>query len=168
MTETEFNWLLKYGKRTDNINGELIQVNQLPFCYIKWEFANLIKTDIITATKKGLDYLEIDYKYLDSRELKSIFLYLYDEILTKEGLIYHLEETYLKNVPDPDMIASGQHRLNDFNNLLTLYNLANEDVLKIDEVSKQPYQFLLDVQVMKKIQGEIQSNYHKIISNKKR
>lgn len=167
MNENDFKNWLEYGKRLTEIDDQPIQVTQLPFCYIKWEFADLMQKNIINTVKIALDHLNINYKSLSGKELSCVFLYLYDEIMTKEGVIYQLEETYLKGTPDPNMIAAGQNRLAPYNNLLTLFNLSNKDVLKIEEVSKMPYQMLLDIQSMQKIEGEIQSNYHKIISKKK-
>ena len=50
---------------------------------------------------------------------------------------------------------------------MTLFNLANRNILLIEEVSKLPYQMLLDIQTMNKLENEIKENYQNIILKKK-
>lgn len=168
MNENDFKNLLEYGKRKSIIDGQEIIITKLPFCFIKWQFSEFIEQgEMNKAVIKALKKLKIKHKALTSNDIVSIFLYLYDEICTKDGIIYRLEETYLSSTPDVNMIAAGQNKLSPFNNLMTLFNLANRNILLIEEVSKLPYQMLLDIQTMNKLENEIKENYQNIILKKK-
>lgn len=166
MNEKEFEYALKYGKRKSDVNNIDINILELPFCFIKWEFMQFANESFSKAVLKCLEYLKIESKSLKANEINAIFLYLYDEIITEKGIVYKLEKQFLSSDPDVDMIAAGQNRLTPFNNLLTLYNLANKDITKIDEVSKMKFSDLLDFQAMLKIQSEVQQRYQEIKINK--
>lgn len=167
MNEQEFKTFLEFGKRIDSVNDKKVDVLNLPFIFVKEEFQQIAENDIIEATKKALKYLKIDYNKLNNNELKGIFLYLYDELLTTKGIIYNLEQKFLSSNPDPLMIAAGQSKLAPFNNLMTIYYLANEDLTKMEEISLMPYSKLLDIQAMKNVQNQVQNRYNELLSKKK-
>lgn len=166
MTEEQFEYALKYGKRKSDVNNKDINVLELPFCFIKWEFMQLANESLQSSVLKCLEYLKIESKSLTIKEVNAIFLYLYDEIITEKGLIHRLEKQFLSSEPDVDMIAAGQNRLAPFNNLLTLYNLANKDYFVMKKLESEPYGTLLDLQAMLKTQSEVQSRYQEIKINK--
>jgi len=168
MTQQDFDNLIEYGKRCNIVNGKEIEVTQLPFKFIKWKFSQMIEQGLIhESVFKVLKYLKLDSNDLTSKQINSIFLYLYDEILTEKGLINQLEQKYLSSQPDANMIGAGANRLAPFNTLLTLYNLSNKDILKMNKIAKLPYQSLLDIQVMTKIENEVQSKYQELVLKKK-
>lgn len=158
---------IKYGKRINTIQDKFIDVRLLPYYFVKWGFLELANEDYLKATKKALEYLKLEYNTLDSRVLNSIFLYIYDQLLTENGIIYQLENEHLSSNHDPLMIVAGVNKLAPYNNLMTLYYLANEDVTKMEEVSKQPYHLLLDIQAFKNIQDKVNKVYQDLISKKK-
>lgn len=166
MNDSQLDYAIKYGKRKSDINNTEINILELPYYFVKWEFADTASIDIRKATIDALNLLKLDYKSLTNNELNSIFLYLYDALLTKEGLIYQLEQRYLSSIPDPNMIAAGQNELAPWSNLMTLFDLANEDITKMKEVSEMKYQEVLDVQAMLTKRRKIQDNYQRIISKK--
>lgn len=168
MTQQDFDNLIEFGKRSNIVNGKEIQITQLPFKFIKWKFSEMIEQGLIhESVFKALKYLKLDSNNLDIKQLNAIFLYLYDEILTEKGLINQLEQKYLSSQPDANMIGAGANRLAPFNTYLTLYNLANKDILKMNKIAKLPYQTLLDIQVMCKIENEVQSKYQELVLKKK-
>lgn len=166
MTEQDFKQALEYGKRKSDVDNKDINVLELPFCFIKWEFMQLANESFQSAVFKCLEYLKIESKSLKVNEINAIFLYLYDEIITEKGLIHRLEKEFLSSEPDIDMIAAGQNRLAPFNNLLTLYNLANKDYFIMKKLEDEPYGMLLDLQAMLKTQSEVQQRYQEIKLNK--
>lgn len=167
MTIEQFEQLKEFGKRKNEIKGVLIEVVKLPYIFIKGEFLSMINENKIKeSVKESLSHLNISHKDLTLKEIYAIFIYLYDEILTENGIINKLENEYLSSEPDVKMFSAGVSMLAPFNTHLTLLSLCKEMNMPIDEVAKKPYYELLDYQVALFRQSKVQENYQKILSGK--
>lgn len=167
MTTEQFEQFLEYGKRKNEVNGVQINVTYLPYIFVKGEFLSMINQNKIKeSVEECLKHLKINHKKLSIKEIYSIFIYLYDEILSEKGIINTLERDYLSSTPDPKMISAGVSMLNPFSTHLTLLSLCKEMNMPIDEVAKKPYYELLDYQVALFRQSKVQENYQKILSGK--
>lgn len=167
MTIEQFEQLKEYGKRKTDVNGIQLNVTLLPYIFVKGEFLSMISENKIKeSVLQTLDHLEIKHKSLSVSEIYSIFIYLYDEILTENGIINKLESEYLSRETDTKMISAGVSMLAPFNTHLTLLSLCKEMNMSIDEVAKKPYYELLDYQVALFRQSKVQENYQKIITKK--
>lgn len=169
MTLEEFEFLKEFGKRKKEVGGIDIDVTKLPFIFVKGEFLDLVQNDkVVESVTEALKHLSIKNKKLTSKEVLSIFLHLYDELLTENGIIYKLENEYLSSTPNPQMISAGVSMLQPFNNHLTLLSLCKELNMSFHDVSKEPYHFLLDVQVALFRQNKVKENYNNILLKQKK
>lgn len=169
MTLEEFEFLKEFGKRKKEVGGVNIEVIKLPFIFVKGEFLDLVQNDkVVESVTKALKHLSIKHKKLTSKEVLSIFLYLYDELLTENGIIYKLENEYLSSTPSPQMIAAGVSMLNPFNLLLTIRSLSKELNQNFHKTSREPYYFLLDFQVALMTENKVQVNYNNILLKQKK
>lgn len=160
--------LLNYGKRIDNYEGLKIDVTLLTYAYVKNDFFEMINEgDLSKLAKECLSQLfhltDAELSDLKDSYLLGVFVYLYDEILTEKGIIHRLESSFLKSKVDTKMIAAGQSKLDPYSYKHTLMSLAGGRILDMKEISLLPYGEILDIQVIKKIEGEIQQNYADIL-----
>ena len=168
MTAQEFEFLKEYGKRLSEINGKHIDVTQLPYIFVKSEFLHMVQNGkIIESVKEVLNKLDIPFKKLSVKQINSIFLHLFDEMLTSDGVINRNERNFLSSSPNPKMIAAGVKSLDPFNVHLTLLSLAKEMNMKVKEIEVLPYYELLDYQVALFRQSKVRENYNEIILKKK-
>lgn len=167
--EKDFDTLLKYGKRETKYKDRDIDVNRLSYSFVKKGFAemiedNKIRQPIIVALKQCFPNERIS-KLTDSYVL-GLFAFLYDELFTEEGTIYKQEKLLLSSKPDPKMIAAGQGLLDPFSYEHTLYHLADKRILDMKAIGEMPYGDILDLQVMKNREAQIQENYMKSLTKK--
>ena len=168
MTTEEFEFLKEYGKRKSEVNDIKIDVTQLPYTFVKLEFLSMIqKSQIKESVLKVLELLKIKSKTLNIKEINAIFVYLYDELLTENGVINKLENTFLKSNPDVNMISAGVNELAPFNTHLTLIDICKSLNMSFDKVCKKPYIYVLDVQVALFKQSKVKERYQEILSKKK-
>ena len=160
MTTEDFEFLKEFGKRLNEVNGVKIDVTQLPYTFVKLDFLLMINNNqIVESVKTTLEHLKISDKGLKLRDLLSIFWYLYDELLTENGTINKLENTFLSSNPDVDMIASGVNQLAPFNTYLSIKDLVPVLGINADEVGQKPYSYVLDWQVAIFRQNKVKENY---------
>ena len=160
MTTEDFEFLKEFGKRLNEVNGVKIDVTQLPYTFVKLDFLLMINNNqIVESVKTTLEHLKISNKGLKLRDLLSIFWYLYDELLTENGTINKLENTFLSSNPDVDMIASGVNQLAPFNTYLSIKDLVPVLGINADEVGQKPYSYVLDWQVAIFRQNKVKENY---------
>ena len=168
MTTEEFEFLKEYGKRKSEVNNVKIDVTQLPYTFVKLEFLSMIQQNQIKeSVLKVLELLKIKSKTLNIKEINAIFVYLYDELLTENGVINKLENTFLSSNPDVDMIASGVNQLAPFNTHLSIKDLVPILGINADEVGQKPYSYILDWQVAIFRQNKVKENYQEIKLKKK-
>ena len=168
MTTEEFEFLKEYGKRKSEVNNVKIDVTQLPYTFVKLEFLSMIQqSQIKESVLKVLELLKIKSKTLNIKEINAIFWYLYDELLTENGAINKLENTFLSSNPDIDMIAAGVNQLAPFNTHLSIKDLVPVLGINADEVGQKPYSYILDWQVAIFRQNKVKENYQEIKLKKK-
>ena len=168
MTTEEFEFLKEYGKRKSEVNNVKIDVTQLPYTFVKLEFLSMIQQNQIKeSVLKVLELLKIKSKTLNIKEINAIFVYIYDELLTENGVINKLENTFLSSNPDVDMIASGVNQLAPFNTHLSIKDLVPILGINADEVGQKPYSYILDWQVAIFRQNKVKENYQEIKLKKK-
>ena len=168
MTTEEFEFLKEYGRRKSEVNNVKIDVTKLPYTFVKLEFLSMIQQNQIKeSVLKVLELLKIKSKTLNIKEINAIFVYLYDELLTENGVINKLENTFLKSNPDVDMIASGVNQLAPFNTHLSIKDLVPVLGINADEVGQKPYSYILDWQVAIFRQNKVKETYQEIKLKKK-
>jgi hypothetical protein len=156
MEITDF--ILKYGIRSNTLNGK--QCKDLKLFSFK-----TIKIDLPDLLSKG-DFKGVAKKLLkinscNDNELINFVLWVKEDL----DLISKIENTNLSSPPDPDLIASGIHKLNELGIVATL-NSISEDVTKWKKIIKMPYIDVYYKMLLNKRISDVQKNYHKIQTEK--
>jgi len=151
-------FILKYGVRSNTLNGKKCNDLKLfTFKTIKIVLPELLsKGDFKGIAKKLLKVNECN-----DNELMSFILWVKDEL----ALINKIENVNLSSPPDPDLIASGIHTLNELGIVATL-NGVSEDITKWKKILNMPYIDVYYKMLLNKRIADIQKNYHKIQTEK--
>jgi hypothetical protein len=151
-------FILKYGVRSNTLNGKQCKDLKLfSFKMIKIDLPELLSKGDFKGVAKKL--LKIDSS--NDNELMSFVLWVKDELL----LINKIENANLSSPPDPDLIASGIHKLNELGIVATLNGLS-EDITKWNKIIRMPYIDVYYKMLLNKRIADIQKNYHKIQTEK--
>lgn len=157
--------ILKYGKASNTLGQwKSKPFIELPFGLVKIEVPNLLSNGKIQeAIEKILSIQYSDFKLNHSqKEIIAFTLWIREQL----DFIHQIETTYLHSEPEPELLASGVHRLDEFGALATIDHLAGGDLLKHKKIKVLPYFEVYQKLKLDKIQTEIKKQYEKIITEK--
>ena len=165
LTQEEFNFLLKNGKRS----SKLLNFDFESLIYCKWGFVKetlpdlFLKNDFeklffLMLKDRNKNWFLNDVQRIELKNAISFILWLIDEMKS----INELESQYLRSEPDIKMLQAGINKLDQFGLLNTLDNLAKGDILKYDAIRNTPYNVIFDKQYMEVTKSEIEKKLSKI------
>lgn len=158
--------IIRFGKSCDTVQGFKSKpfVN-LPFGLIKIELPDILvrgDLDEILTSVISPQNPQLNIKKIPINEKVAFVLWVREQML----FIQQIEKQYLSQEPDPELIASGVSRLDEFGVLVTIDHLANGNILNYEKIKNLPYYEVYQKLKLDKIQGEIKRSYEKIILKK--
>lgn len=157
--------ILRFGKASDKIGKwKSKPLIELPFGLIKIDIPELLRKgkaeDIVIKILKH-QYSDFELNYTQG-EIIAFVLWVKNQI----EFINKIENAYLHSEPEPELISSGVHLLDEFGVMVTIDNLAGGDILKYDKIKALPYFEVYQKLKMDKVHNEIKNRYEKIIIEK--
>lgn len=161
----DFDFILRFGKASDTLGKwKSKPLTELPFGLVKIEIPELLnrgKTEDVVIKILKHQYSDFELKHTQG-EIIAFVLWVKNQI----EFINKIENAYLHSEPEPELIASGVHLLDEFGVMVTIDNLAGGDILKYDKIKALPYFEVYQKLKMDKIQNEIKNRYEKIMTEK--
>lgn len=166
VTNIDLDFILKYAKSKNTIGKyEALPFIHLPYGIVKKDLPELLKQgDILKVVDLVMRVNNAGFNAEDYQENEIIPFILY--IKEQMEFIQKIELENLQSDPDPEMIASGINRLNEFGELVTIDNLAKGDILRYKAIEALPYFEVYQKLKLDKMQREIERNYQKIMEDK--
>jgi len=166
LTPTELQLLFRTASRSNQLFGKAIkELIYYPYKTVKIKLPKLLQnselTQIITLFFKDKGN---DIDKAKPSELFGFIVWIIDQL----EAIYRLENDYLTQPPDMDLLNAGVSELNQFNELNVIDNLAGGDILKWKKIEKMPYHMVFDKLHKNAVETKISRNYNKIITDKHR
>lgn len=165
ITQEEFNFLVKNGKRSSKLlNFDFDSLIHSSYTIVKEVIPDLLaKCDFemlfFEMLKDRSEHVFlIDVQNISSSEAMAFILWIIDELKS----INELESQFLRSDPDVKMLQAGINKLDKFGILNTLDNLAKGDILKYDLIRKLPYRTVFDKQYMEVTKSDIEKRLTKI------
>lgn len=165
ITEEDFNFLIKNGKRSSILfNFDFETIIYFSWGLIKEKLPELLtKGDLeqlffLMLKERGVNFFLIDVQRLELSEAISFYLWVVDELKS----IRDLESEYLRSDPDIKLMQAGISKLDKFGLLNTLDNLAKGDITKYDMIRNTPYNVIFDKQFLEVTKSEIEKKLSKI------
>lgn len=162
----DLNLMLKYGKPS-NIIGKYQSKPfiELPYGIVRKDLQAYQKQELLGETIELIMQCQFDdFKIAKASANEVIGFILW--IKSQQEFIKNIEEQNLQSEPEPEMLAAGIHRLNEFGIATTVEKIAKDWNMKPEEVEKVPYFKIYEKMKLDKIQGEINTAYQKIIEEK--
>ena len=153
--------ILKYGTRSNELQGKVAKpLQEYSFNKVKIKLPYLLEQGNFEEVAKCL----LKIKNVErNQNLINFVLWVKDELAE----INEREIKVLSSEPDIEMIQAGIHRLNQFGVVGTLESLST-NVLDWQKLKKLPYYDIFIKLFLNKTTNDIQKNYHKIITEKKK
>ena len=166
LTENQLQMLLKYGKASDAIGGFKSKAFiELPYGIIKKDVPALLKDDKVVEAIQLIMECQHDKFDFGNSSGNDVFGFLL-WILSQYEFIKQIESMNLNSDPEPEMLAAGISRLNEFGELSVIDNLANGNILEYDRIEALPYFKVYQKLKLDKVIREINKKYQKIIEEK--
>lgn len=151
--------ILEFGTRINELEGVKIEsLIHLPYKFVKQDLPKLIENsefEIIAEKIIGKEIIK------DKDKIINFALFVMDEVKK-----INENESVLSSIPEPEMIAAGIDRLENFG----IYGVARsltDDILKVNEILELPYSDVFMALYYNKTTNDIQKNYSEIIKKKK-
>lgn len=164
--EAEVSIILSNLKRTNFLFGEECKsLDAMPYKIVKKTIPELFKDNkfeeiiklIFWVTDEAIDKA-------DERELLSFILWVKDGL----EMISKYENDLLSSSPDIDLINAGINKLDMLGDLPLIDSLAGGDMEKWEAIESMPYHKVFKKMLLNKLNGEINKDYQKIISDKQK
>lgn len=166
VTQAQLDYIFKYGAGSNKLGKyECKKFTELPYGIVRKDMITLQKRDLHADAIQILlecQYPKVNLKGVTQTEIFDFMVY----IKKQQDKIFNMEKFYLKTDPDPHLIASGVHRLDEFGALATIHTLAMNDISKHPYVEGLPYYKVYEVLKLEKVQKEIQKAYAELIKPK--
>ena len=162
----DLNLMLKFGKLSNRIG----KYESKPFVHLPY---GLIKKDLPAYQKQELigesielimqnQFPDFEIKKASGNDVIGFLLWIKEQ----QEFIKNIEEANLQSDPEPEMLAAGIHRLNEFGIAPTVEKIAKDWNYTPEQVEKTEYFKIYEKMKLDKVQGEINKNYQKIIEEK--
>lgn len=153
----------RFGKRSDSIGGFRSKpLVELPYGLVRIDLPKIDDgLEQVQAVMQN-QFPEFDIKNHSGNEIMYFLLWLGEQV----GFISELEERFLSSDPEPEMLAAGVGKLNEFGAYATVDSLADGDILKHDAIMQLPYYAVYQKLKLDKVNREIEKAYQKIIAGK--
>ena len=158
--------MLKFGKASNKIGEyESKPFIELPYGIVKKDLPAYQKRELISESVElimQIQFPEFKIQNENANDVISFILWIKEQ----QEFLNEIEKINLHTEPEPEMLASGLQRLNDFGELVTIDALAKGNVLKYAEIQALPYFKVYEKLKLDKVNREIEKNYQKILEEK--
>ncbi len=166
ISQEQLTLMLTYGKSANRIGEfESKLFIELPYAIVKKELPALQNKEMITETVELImkhQFPEFNIEEASGNEIMSFLLWIKEQ----QEFIKNIEEANLQSDPEPEMLAAGINRLNEFGIAPLMEKIAKDWNMIPEEVEVKPYFKIYEKMKMDKIQGEINKAYQKILEAK--
>lgn len=165
-SKEDINIIWEFGKPKDNIGKyKSKRLIELPYGIVKVDLVEYMKNNELEEGVKAV--MECQHEDFNIKKFTIAEIIVFWKWLSKElEFIFNLETNYLSSEPEPEMLAAGINKLNEFGAIATIDQLANGDILKHAQIEKLPYLTVYQKLKLDKAKSEIQKKYTKIIEEK--
>ena len=168
ISENDFQLMLKFGKPNNKIGGyESKQFIELPYGMVKIEIPAILKEEDNIGAVDFIMKQQFEDFNINNYSGNEVILFLL-WIKTQLEHINKIEIMFLHSEPEPEMVAAGINKLNEFDVEPLIERIAKDWNIKPEDVLKYPYHKIYRKLKMDKIQMEINKSYQKIIEDKHR
>ena len=158
--------MLKFWKDSNKIGEyESKPFIELPYGIVKKDLPAYQKRELISESVElimQIQFPEFKIQNENANDVISFILWIKEQ----QEFLNEIEKINLHTEPEPEMLASGLQRLNDFGELVTIDALAKGNVLKYAEIQALPYFKVYEKLKLDKVNREIEKNYQKILEEK--
>ncbi|MGL5235234.1 MAG: hypothetical protein ACRC8Z_10865 [Empedobacter falsenii] len=158
--------MFKYGKSSNKIGGfESKPFIELPYALIKRDLPALQKQDKLPEIVELImkyQYADFDINSIDGNDIVSFLLWIKEQ----QTFLATIEENNLQSDPEPEMMAAGLHRLNEFGIAPLMEKIAKDWNLTPKDIEQMPYFKIYEKMKLDKVQNEINKAYQKIMEEK--
>ena len=164
--QNDLKLMLKFGNPSNIIgNYQSKPFIELPYGIIKKDLPAYQKNDLVLESVELVmqcQFPEFKVKKASGNEIVSFLLW----IKSQQEFIYEIEKQNLQSEPEPEMLAAGLHKLNDFGDMVTIDSLAKGSILEYDKIEALPYFKVYEKLKLDKVHRDIEKNYSKIMEEK--
>lgn len=165
ITEQDFIFILKNGKRSSKINGhDFKSLINFSLRFVKETLPNLLKSGkfgkiIVEAFKDvGIGMFDCDVDRINNNEILYFILWLKDQLE-----LWNLNElNYLSSEPNIELSGAGINELDKFGVMNVVDALAGGDITKHELIWKMKYGNVFDKQWKSVIESKIQKKLSKV------
>lgn len=163
---SELNLIVKFGKSSNSISDyQSKPFIELPYAMVKKELPALQNKEMITETVELImkhQFPEFNIENVSGNEIMSFLLWIKEQ----QEFIRMIEEQNLQTEPEPEMMAAGINRLNEFGIAPLMEKIAKDWNYTPEQIEQMPYFKIYEKIKLDKVQSEINKNYQKIIEAK--
>ena len=147
--------IVKYGKRSNELNGVKYNFIRLPYWVVKVEIANALEDgDLFAAVRAVVP------DAVHSSDAYAFALWILDSYKA----VIEMEMKALSSTPDKKLKEAGIEQMNIFGELNVINSLANGDILRYEQIKQLPYEDVVNKLLMDKTENEINKEYQRILS----
>ena len=166
VTQQQLDFIFKYGQGSNKLGKyESKNFTELPY--------GIVRMDILTLQKKELHLeaimmiLECQFEKVSLKGVTQNDLFAFLVWMKKEqDKLFTRERNYLSSDPDPEAVAAGINRLDEFGALATIHTLAHNQVWRHKDIYNTPYFEIYQVLKLEKVQRDVQKAHQKIMEQK--
>ena len=166
LNSSDIELMFKYGKSSNIVGGfESVSFMELPYATIKRDIVYLLKENSINEVLELIfkpQFKNFNINKVKEAEKISFIIWINEQL----ERVFKIEEQFLQSEPEPELIASGIDRLNEFGINPLMEKIAKDWNKTPEEIEKYPYFKIYQKIKMDKVQSEINKRYQKIIEEK--
>ncbi len=165
---SELNLMLKFGQASNQIGYyESKPLIELPYGMVKIQVPELLKNEnVLEAVDEIMrfQFNDFDISKVSGNEIIYFLLWIKEQL----DRINKIENQFLQTDPEPEMLAAGLMRLNEFGEDVTIDALAKGNILEYEKIKQIPYFEVYKKLKLDKTQRDIEKKYNKILEEKNR
>ena len=166
ISQEQLSLMLTYGKPNNRIGEfESKPFIELPYGLIKKDLPAYQKQELIGESIELImqnQFPDFEIKKASGNDVIGFLLWIKEQQL----FIKNIEEANLQTDPEPEKLAAGIHKLNEFGIAPTVEKIAKDWNYTPEQVEQTEYFKIYEKLKLDKVQGEINKNYQKIIEEK--
>jgi|GEM_PF-2963863 len=162
----DFERMVKYGKSSDTIGKYKSKAFiELPFGMVKKDLPLLQKQELLQESAYLIlecQFGKVDLSGVSGNEFLQFLLWIREQ----QSFLSMIEKNNLSSPPEPELMAAGIDRLDEFGSYVTIDSLAKGNILEHERIEKLPYFKVYEKLKLDKIQRDIEKAYLEIMKSK--
>ena len=162
----DFERMVKYGKSSDTIEKYKSKAFiELPFGMVKKDLPLLQKQELLQESVNLIlecQFGKVDLSGVSGNEFLQFLLWIREQ----QSFLSMIEKNNLSSPPEPELMAAGIDRLDEFGSYVTIDSLAKGNILEHERIEKLPYFKVYEKLKLDKIQRDIEKAYLEIMKHK--